>query len=175
MRQIAAVVALIGGYFAACRYTDLVLPWTNRFAENPRLAFALTFVLVFIVVALGFTLLGKLMQKFMQITLMGWVDRISGLLIGGVKAVIVTCLVYMFLSSTLSSTNTWLRKSVTGPYLQQGSELLRSWINDPKIREYFAQKQPAILPNIPTEQKPSQEESGQKTQQQKHVQGQTGV
>jgi len=60
------------------------------------------------------------------------------------KALVVASLLYMVLSSTLSTTNDLLRKSYTAPSLHQGANILRSWIHDPRLQKYFVHKEPAI-------------------------------
>jgi membrane protein required for colicin V production len=145
VRQLAAFFALVGGYYLAGQYADRILPWTERFVDSPKVTFLVSFAILFIAAAIVFTLIGKVLHRFLQITLLGWLDRISGIALGGVKAAVVASLLYMFLASSLSTTNDLLRKSYSSPYLKQGSELLRSLIDDPRLRKYFLQKEPAIL------------------------------
>lgn len=145
IRQLAAFFALVGGYYLAGQYADRILPWTEKFVDNPKVTFLVSFAILFLAAALVFTLIGKVLHRFLQITLLGWLDRLSGLALGGVKAAVVASLLYMLLASSLSTTNDILRKSYSSPYLKQGSELLRSFIDDPRLRKYFVQKEPAIF------------------------------
>ncbi len=145
VRQLAAFFALVGGYYLAGQYADRILPWTEKFVDNPKVTFLVSFAILFLAAALVFTLIGKVLHRFLQITLLGWLDRLSGLALGGVKAAVVASLLYMLLASSLSTTNDLLRKSYSSPYLKQGSELLRSFIDDPRLRTYFVQKEPAIF------------------------------
>ena len=160
MRQLAAFFALVGSYYLAGHYASEILPFTERLVDNPKLIFFVSFALIFLVAAIAFTLIGKVLHRFMRITLLGWLDRFSGMLLGGVKAAVVASLIYMFLASSLSATNELLKKSYTSPYLKQGAELLQSLIDDPRLRKYFLQKEPAILSDL----LPSQ--PGQKKQEQ---------
>jgi membrane protein required for colicin V production len=161
-RQLAAFFALVGSYGIAGQYADRILPWTERFIDNPKLTFFVSFAVLFMVSAFVFTLLGKVLHRFLQITLLGWLDRLAGLVLGCAKAALVASLLYMLLASTLSTTNDMLRKSYSAPYLQQGAEWLRSFVNDPRLRDYLMQKEPAILnellPAKPTDQKKEQKE-----------------
>jgi membrane protein required for colicin V production len=147
IRQLAAFFALVGSYYLAGQYAARILPVTERFVDNPKLTFLVSFALIFLVAALVFTLIGKVLHRMMQITLLGWLDRSSGLVLGAAKAAVVASLLYMVVASSLSTTNDLLRKSYTSPYLKQGAALLQSFIDDPRLRKYFLQKEPAILPN----------------------------
>lgn len=97
----------------------------------------------------------------MQITLLGWFDRLLGLALGGVKAMVIASLLYMFLAASLSTTNDLLRRSWSSPYLKVGATALQALIDDPRLRQYFQQKEPAImqelLPKKTGEEKPASE------------------
>jgi len=161
VRQLAAFFALVGSYVIAGQYADRILPWTEGFVDNPKVTFFVSFAILFMVAALAFTLMGKVLHRFLQITLMGWLDRLIGLLLGCAKAALVASLLYMLLASTLSTTNDMLRKSYSAPYLKQGAELLRSFVNDPRLRDYLMQKEPAILKDLLPE-KPADKKAEQK-------------
>ncbi len=152
LRQLGVVSALFGGYYLAGRYTNTILAYTQQFIDSPKFTFLVTYGLIFILAAVALTLLGNLLQHFMKISLLGWLDRLGGLVVGGLKALVVSSLIYMFLSSSLSTTNNLLRKSYTSTYLHQGANILRSWIHDPGIQKYFVQKEPAIRADRPSGQ-----------------------
>ena len=145
MRQLAAFFALVGSYYLAAQYAMQFTPLAERFVENPRLTFVISFAVIFLVAALAFTLIGKVLRGVMRITLLGWFDRLLGLLLGAAKAWVVCSLLYMLLASTLSTTNDLLRRSWSAPYLKAGAGVLRALIDDPRLRQYFQQKEPAIL------------------------------
>ncbi len=144
MRQLAAFLALVGSYWLAGRYSGELIPYVKQFVENPKLVFLASFALFFLVSAILFILAGKVLRRVMEITLLGWFDRFLGLLLGGVKAGVLSVLLYMFLSSMLSSSNTLLSKSLSAPYLKQGADVVRRIIQDRRLREEFVPKEPAI-------------------------------
>lgn len=144
MRQLTTFLALVGSYWLAGRYSGQLMPYVHQVVENPKMVFLASFVLLFLVSALIFILAGKVLRRVMEISLMGWFDRFLGLLLGGVKAAVVTVLLYMFLASSLSASNDLLTKSLSAPYLSQGAEMVRQIIDDPQIREQFVPRKPAI-------------------------------
>nr|WP_321465579.1 CvpA family protein [uncultured Desulfobulbus sp.] len=144
MRQLGAVLALVGGYYLAGHYASTILPYTKQFIASPKVTFLVSYTLIFFVAALVFTAIGRIMHRFMRITLLGWLDRLGGVCIGGLKAMIVASLIYMVLASTLSTTNDLLRKSYTTPLLKEGADILRALIQDTELQQYFVQKEPAI-------------------------------
>ena len=144
VRQLATLLALVGGYFLAGHYAGALVPYTKHALDNPKATFLISYVLLSLLLWISFTLIGKLLHRFMRLSLRGWVDRLGGGIVGGVKAMVVTSLIYMLLASTLSTTNNLLRKSYSSPFLQQGADFLRPWIQDPRIQKHFHHKEPAI-------------------------------
>ena len=161
VRQLAAFFALVGSYVIAGQYADSILPWTEQVVNNPKITFFVSFAILFVASALGFTLIGKVLHRCVQITLLGWLNRLAGLALGALKAAVFASLAYMFLASSLSATNDLLRTSHVSPYLKQGAELMRSLIDDPRLRTYLAQKEPAILGDMLTG-KPEEKKNEQK-------------
>lgn len=144
IRQLAAFFALIGGYWLAARYHGLVVPYVEGYIENPKVTFLVCFACIFLLAILGFGLLGRLVRKVLEIALLGWFDRVLGGVLGVVKAYIFASLLFMFLASSLSATNSILPKSLSTPYLQFGAEQLRVLIHDSKLQQYLQIKEPAI-------------------------------
>lgn len=146
LRQLGVFLALVGSYWLASHFADRILPLTEQWVTNPKLTFLVSFVSVFALASLVLTLVGRLVGRLLRIGPPGGLDRMAGLVGGAVKAAVVASLLYMVLASTLSTTNELLRQSFTGPWLKQGAEGLQGLIDDPRLRQYFVAKEPAILP-----------------------------
>ena len=144
MRQLTTFLALVGSYWLAARYTGELMPYVEQIINNPKIVFLVSFALLFLVSALIFIIAGKVLHRVMEITLLGWFDRFLGLFLGGAKGAIVVVLLYMFLASSMTPTSSLFAKSMTVPYLAQGTEIVRLVIHDPKIRKLFAPRRLAI-------------------------------
>ncbi len=162
MRQLAAFLALVGSYWLAGRYSGELMPWVQRFVDNPKLVFLISFVVLFLVTALLFILAGKVLHRVMEIAILGWFDRFLGLLLGGIKGAVVASLLYMFLASSVSASNDLLRKSLSSPYLARGAEQLNLLIHDPRIRKYFIPREPAIRDEPRQQTAPDQTSEGRR-------------
>ena len=144
MRQLGGLLALAGGYVLAAKYTSTVLPYAQHLIINPKLVFFFTFLGLFFAAALAISLLASMLHRLMQVTMLGWFNRLLGVALGATKAAIIASFAYMLLASTMSATNSMLKDSFTTPFLRQGATLLKSCINDPKLRAYFEENVPAI-------------------------------
>jgi membrane protein required for colicin V production len=144
MRQLAAFLALVGSYWLAGRYCSQLMPYVDDFIHNPKLVFFVSFALLFCLSALLFILGGKVLHRVMEISLLGWFDRLLGILLGVVKGIVLTSFLYMILASSLSASNDLLKKSISAPYLAMGADILHQLIQDPQLRKYFVPREPAI-------------------------------
>ncbi len=148
LRQLAVFLALIGSYLLAGNLTPDLMLLLEPYIETPKTVFFLGFTLLFVVGAVFFLLLGKALHLVMELSLVGWFDRVLGLMLGLVKGVFLTSFLYMVVSSSTVATHDLLARSQTTPYLEQGAEFVRKVISDPEVRELFTPKRPAILPEL---------------------------
>lgn len=146
IRQLSFFLALIFSYMIAGQYSGQMMPYIGKFIENPKSVFFISFVLLFILGAIVFILLGKVLHLVMQLTLAGWFDRLLGLILGFVKAVLVTSFLYMIMSSGPSSAHDLVKKSITSQYLAGGAAFVQQLLNDPELKQKFVPKAPAIPP-----------------------------
>jgi len=144
MRQLTTLLALVGSYWLAGRYSGQLLPYVQKITDNPKIVFLVSFAVLFLVLALVFILAGKVLRRVMEIALLGWFDRFLGLLLGGLKGALVAVFLYMMLVSSLSASNDLLKKSLSSPYLSQGADIVRKAIRDPRLRKLFVPREPAI-------------------------------
>jgi membrane protein required for colicin V production len=160
MRQIAAFLALIVSYWLAGKYTGQMAPYVSGFIENRQVVFFVSFGVLFFLSAILCILTGKVLHKVMEISMMSWFNRLLGLLLGGVKFVLVSSILYRAVSSGLSSGNELLKKSISGPYLRHGADFVKQVINDPALRTLFIPKEPAIKADLQFERLPKKEVEG---------------
>ena len=153
MRQLATLLALVGSYWLAGRYSGHLLPYLHNITDNPKIIFFAALAVLFLILALILILAGKVLRRVMEIALLGWFDRFLGLLLGGIKGALLAVFLYMILVSSLSASNDLLKKSLSAPYLCQGAAMVRQTIHDPRLRKLFVPKEPAIKADALTELK----------------------
>lgn len=82
------------GITLSLRFSAPVIEWIGGHIEiAPFAAKTISFVLIFFGIAIVFTLFGKLVEKVLQITLLGWVNRLLGLA--------VSCLIFIVALSSI--------------------------------------------------------------------------
>ena len=149
IRQISSLVAMIGGFVLAGYFDNefyhLILP----FIDNSQTAFILTYLLLFAAFFFFIKLVGLGLKKVMDVTLTVWFDRTIGGIFGFIKGVFLTTLLFIVISSFISGSNDYLKKSLSYPFFSYSSEVILAFVQDYDIREYFKPREPAIKLPIP--------------------------
>lgn len=97
IRQLVALAVVAGGIVLALRFSDTVGAWLQqRIKVEPFWIKAISFALIFIAVALVLNLAGKLLEKVLSIAMLGWLNRLLGLVLAlATSALLIGVIVYM--------------------------------------------------------------------------------
>ena len=80
VRQLVAVAVIYFGITLSLRFSAPVADWIIEHVNmNEFWAKTVSFILVFFVVSLVLGLLGKLIEKILQISLLGWLNKLLGI------------------------------------------------------------------------------------------------
>lgn len=143
VRQLAFIIALVMGFLAAGNYYPLLSRY-GRWIENPQLRFVLAYTLLFLATYVLIMFIGVGLKKVMQVTFLGWFDRMMGGFFGMAKAAFLSTLGFMAIASVLSSTSPVVQKSFFSSYLMASSQFMTSFIKDKSLQKELAPKKPAI-------------------------------
>lgn len=142
--QITVLIALYVGYLVSGQYHDKLFPFLRGVSENPQVVFFLAYAILFACTYVLTMLLGKALTRVMQLTIAGWFDKLLGAIFGAIKALILTILLHMLLTTFLAADTPMLRQCRLCPYLSQATTLFQQLIKDDKVRQAFQKKKPAI-------------------------------
>lgn len=116
---IFSIVALLVGMAAALKLSGTVAGWL--FEPQPRLAWwapLLVYILVFFVVAFLVRIVGKVLQKSVEIVALGWFNRFTGALIYGlVWSMVFSIFLWLLAQMAVLSPKT-IAASHTYPFLE---------------------------------------------------------
>jgi membrane protein required for colicin V production len=94
VKQIISIAVVYFGITLSLRFADLVSTWILKVVTlSDFWVKAISFVLIFLVVALLLNLIGKLIEKILKIALLGWLNRLLG--------VIVTLAIFVIILATI--------------------------------------------------------------------------
>ncbi|MCW5211655.1 CvpA family protein [Desulfobulbus sp. TB] len=171
-KQLPFVIALIGSYVASAQYAGDIMPPLEGIIETPKIIFGGLFIILLITSTLLLKLINVLLSKIIQVTIVGWFDRFFlGAPLALLKGAALVVVVIMFLAATLSPADQFFQKSLTTPYLEQGIEMARKVIVDPKVRNDLKPCKVAVIPEIPqdVQEKQEKKEEQKEPEEQKEI------
>jgi len=142
--QIIGLLALYIGFLAAGRFSGQIAPWIRPLTDDPKVISFLAWIAAFALAWLAVALVGKLFMRVVRVTVAGGFDRLAGAALGFLKAGLLIVIVHMILAATLPAENNLTRDCVTCPTLDKTANFCRDFISDPKTRDAFMRKAPAI-------------------------------
>jgi membrane protein required for colicin V production len=100
VRQVASLVALILGIWAGWHFSSLVAQGIQVFIKNnDSLVNIISFAIVFIIVLILVNMIGRGLSKIVQLALLGWLDKLLGVIFGIVKYTFVLSVLIYFINS----------------------------------------------------------------------------
>ena len=106
--EIASLVALAFGIYGALHFSDFTSYYLKDQINLSENALGLTsFALTFMLIVIGVHLLGKFLNKIIQLAALGLLNRLAGMLFGLTKFLLML-IVFLFLFETLNSKFNWV-------------------------------------------------------------------
>ena len=90
IRQIGGIAGLFIGIILAGRFSSLLADWLGQWVNaSENIVKIIAFILIIIATCLCMHLLGKLLEKIIQLATLGWVNRILGMVLSIATAVLL--------------------------------------------------------------------------------------
>ncbi len=94
--QIIAIISIIAGVWMSARFANMVSEWLSRYVNaSEQLMRVISFILIFIAIIIGLFLLGKLLEGTIKLIMLGWLNRLLGVIFSLLKASLAVGLVIM--------------------------------------------------------------------------------
>lgn len=124
--EVAGVVSLVGGFWAARAWHGLVSPHLAFITSEGWRTLA-AYGLVFVGVMLGVGLVARLLRKAVALSFASWADRLAGAFFGLAKGVLIWALV-LIVAEKLFQNDAFMRDSRVMPYFHALVAQLRAWL-----------------------------------------------
>jgi len=97
--ELASLVALILGIYAALYFSDVTADFlVAYFKMGKKYLSLIAFVLTFILVVIAVITLGRILEKFIDILLLGFLNKLAGAVFGILKGMLILSLLLMLLT-----------------------------------------------------------------------------
>lgn len=99
INELISLVSLILGAWLAFKFSSAVGAWMGNYLQlDPKVINVIAFAVIVILVVLLLNLIGQLLTKIVKITMLGWLNRLLGMVFGIIKVALVLGLVIMIFS-----------------------------------------------------------------------------
>lgn len=144
LKQVTGLLALYLGYIVAGQYHDKFFPFLRDISDNPEIVFLASYALMFIATYIVVMLLGRFLAYVVQVSIVGWFDRVLGAILGFAKALIIVVLMHMIVGTVLPPESKMLQTCQTCDTLNGAVEVTRKLIRSEDVRKALQQREPAI-------------------------------
>lgn len=88
--QVIAIISLVLGVWLSVKFAVLAGRWLGQWIEtSPQLLNGIAFALIFIIVVFALFALGKILEKTIKIIMLGWLNRLLGVLFSVLKCILI--------------------------------------------------------------------------------------
>jgi membrane protein required for colicin V production len=139
IKEVSSIIGVFGGFYAAYTYYMKVASPLSGWISDKSYLYILSFLIVFCGVFLIISILGVVIKYILNISFLGWVDRICGAGFGLIKGVLIASILLIALTAFLPKRAPIVKESMLSPHVVFISEKMAKVI--PKDLKYqFANK-----------------------------------
>jgi membrane protein required for colicin V production len=95
--QLVELLAVLLGVYIAYKFSYVLAMGVQKLHFNPSAVSTISFILTFILVVIAMRALGKLIHRLLQITLLGWLNRLLGAVFASLKILFLTSVALLIL------------------------------------------------------------------------------
>jgi membrane protein required for colicin V production len=136
-KEISSIIGVLAGFYAAYTYYMEVAKPLARWISDPAYLNIVSFMIIFGLVFLMISILGIIIKYLLNITFLGWVDRISGAIFGLVKAILVVSIFLIILTAFLPKGAPLIKTSVLSPHVSLISEQMAKVVSKDMKRSFL--------------------------------------
>jgi membrane protein required for colicin V production len=102
--QVISIVSLIAGVWVSYEFAEPVGAWLSQYIEAAENVLKLiSFIIIMIAVFIGLALVGKLLERIINFVMLGWVNKLLGVVFALLKTGLIVGLVIMLFCSLNNS------------------------------------------------------------------------
>ena len=122
VKEISSVIGVFGGFYAAYTYFKVLAGMLSGLIKDVSYLNILSFLIIFCGVLIVVSVLGVIIKYLLNITFLGWVDRIGGVVFGIAKGILIIAVLFISLTAFLPKGSAFLKNSVLAPHVSWVSE-----------------------------------------------------
>ena len=118
VKELSSLIGVMAGYYAAYSYYPFVAKWLSKYLSLTAYSQIISFLIVFGTIFMVISVLGVIIKYLLNISFLGWVDRICGAGFGLIKGLLIVSILFIVFTAFLPKDSTFIRKSFIAPHLR---------------------------------------------------------
>ena len=98
IEEMARIISLIGGFILSSKFHNMLIPYLQRI-ETETIRVTVAYLGIFVLSVIVITIIAKILQKFIELVLLGWLNRLLGLLLGLLKGFLIISLIIFIIQA----------------------------------------------------------------------------
>lgn len=136
VKELASIVGVMAGYYAAYSYYPAVTRFLSQWIPSTDYSRLIGFLLLFGGVFLVISILGVIIKYLMNVSHLGWTDRISGSFFGLLKGVLIVAVMFIVFTTFLPQNTSLIKDSFVTPHLSRLSTQMTRIVSKDMRREF---------------------------------------
>ncbi len=132
IEEIFHLAAMIGGFIVAYFTYPIIFNKIQFLTTTNHVKTIVAFILAYIVIAFIILLCGWLLRKLIHLTILGWIDRLTGGVIGMLKAIIF---IWIFVLSVSLIPSSQIKSSFSSSYTYKFLQKLPIQLKVPRVNK----------------------------------------
>ena len=123
------MIGVLGGFYAAYTYYHVLAGLLAGLIHDTSYLNILSFLIIFSGVLIVVGVLGVIIKYLLNISFLGWVDRIGGVVFGVLKGILIVSILFITLTAFLPKGTAFIKNSELAPHVSWVSEKLAEVIS----------------------------------------------
>ena len=98
IEEMARIISLVGGFILASKFHNLLIPYLQRI-ETETIRITVAYLGIFVLSVIVITIVSKILQKFIELVFLGWLNRLLGVLLGLLKGFLIISLIIFIIQA----------------------------------------------------------------------------
>jgi membrane protein required for colicin V production len=124
VKEASSIIGVLGGFYAAYTYYKVLAGLLAGLIHDTSYLNILSFLIIFSGVLIIVGVLGVIIKYVLNISFLGWADRIGGVVFGVLKGILIVSILFITLTAFLPKGTAFIKNSELAPHVSWISEKL---------------------------------------------------
>jgi membrane protein required for colicin V production len=138
VKELSSLIGVLSGFYAAYTYYGILAKLFSGLIQDESYLNLLSFLIIFCSVLIAVSVLGMIVKYLLNISFLGWVDRIFGVVFGLAKGVLIVSVLFISLTAFLPKGSAFIKNSVLAPHVSMVSEKMAKVVSQDMKQDFMS-------------------------------------